>query len=83
MLCSRCRLRSSSRLAQPGSVPSLAAAERTRRVSAPTMRAQLWLLQLLLLRGVARALSPATPAGRTRDRGRCRQTLQRDPGCCP
>uniref|UniRef100_A2A539 Plexin domain containing 1 n=1 Tax=Mus musculus TaxID=10090 RepID=A2A539_MOUSE len=27
------------------------------------MRAQLWLLQLLLLRGAARALSPATPAG--------------------
>lgn len=40
----------------------------------PTMRAQLWLLQLLLLRGVARALSPATPAGRARGQGRCRLT---------
>ncbi|XP_052613455.1 plexin domain-containing protein 1 isoform X2 [Peromyscus californicus insignis] len=33
------------------------------------MRPQLWLLQLLLLRGVARALSPATPAGRDEGQG--------------
>uniref|UniRef100_A0A8C8T055 Plexin domain containing 1 n=1 Tax=Peromyscus maniculatus bairdii TaxID=230844 RepID=A0A8C8T055_PERMB len=33
------------------------------------MRAQLWLLQLLLLRGVARALSPATPAGHDEGQG--------------
>lgn len=66
----------SSPLAQPGAAPSAAAAAaaaaRTRRSSAPTMRAQLWLLQLLLLRGAARALSPATAAGRTRGQGRCR-----------
>uniref|UniRef100_A0A8C6MWY3 Plexin domain containing 1 n=1 Tax=Mus spicilegus TaxID=10103 RepID=A0A8C6MWY3_MUSSI len=65
VLRSPCLLRSRSPLAQPGVAPSAAAAAaaQTRRSSAPTMRAQLWLLQLLLLRGAARALSPATPAG--------------------
>ncbi|XP_006534364.1 plexin domain-containing protein 1 isoform X1 [Mus musculus] len=65
VLRSPCPLRSRSPLAQPGAAPSAAAAAaaQTRRSSAPTMRAQLWLLQLLLLRGAARALSPATPAG--------------------
>ncbi|CAH6776020.1 Plxdc1 [Phodopus roborovskii] len=33
------------------------------------MQAQLWLLQLLLLRGVVRALSPATPAGHDEGQG--------------
>uniref|UniRef100_A0A8I6AGP9 Plexin domain containing 1 n=1 Tax=Rattus norvegicus TaxID=10116 RepID=A0A8I6AGP9_RAT len=33
------------------------------------MRAQLWLLQLLLLCGTARALSPATPAGHDERQG--------------
>ncbi|XP_051014413.1 plexin domain-containing protein 1 isoform X2 [Acomys russatus] len=33
------------------------------------MRPQLWLLQLLLLRGVARGLSPATPAGHDESQG--------------
>lgn len=71
-LRSRCPIHSCSPLAQPGAAPSLAAAAGTLKRSAPTMQAQLWLLQLLLLGGVARALSPATPAGRMRWQGRCR-----------
>ncbi|GAB1296760.1 Plexin domain-containing protein 1 [Apodemus speciosus] len=44
------------------------------------MRAQLWLLQLLLLRGAARALSPATPAGHNEGQGSAWNTKRTRPG---
>ncbi|XP_051031521.1 plexin domain-containing protein 1 [Phodopus roborovskii] len=68
-LCLSCPLGSRSPLAQPGAAPSPAAAAGILRRSVPTMQAQLWLLQLLLLRGVVRALSPATPAGHDEGQG--------------